>query len=581
MSGITSEVLTIARLFGQGRFHIPWHQRNYDWDRDQVEELLVDIGDAAAEKRSCYFLGSLLLVRKPKSQWEINDGQQRMITLSLIANWLVRNHYERKNRDTTDKLMHMLFEGYESSTKGTDLLQVFNKPRIATPEEYRQSYEMLLREGSFGLSGKLKTACDVIAEYFETHKKSVCQFATYLLNKIEVSCIYIPRHINPNSIFESINCRGRRLDDVDLIRNYLYSFFNSHSIEKEDVHERLEKLVVLLGSNKRIAEYFECFFQCKYGYLQHNLFYRGIKKAIESGETAQSRQQTKRNVHSLISELTEDRNILFFIALRRADADESIAELSTQLVKLTSDKNARPLVSLLTEMKKYKVSYSVSFALLTRLLQKGAGAKTCRHVYRKLIAFNSFLMRSSFSVTTLSPSLYAEKFADLACEIYQSKDSSNIDIMERLSKCHNANIVMDDARFLESMKIASINSREKAKLLLVGIYSNGVNFKTEGMDLEHILPQDEKTWGRWPEFSRNEIPQYCNRIGNLALINRGEFNAGNKNSSMSYKDKRAQYATSSYPLTKEISKLAMKWTPAAIEKRQMKLIRRMVKIWPL
>ena len=303
MSGITSEVITTSQLFDRGRFQIPWHQRNYDWDREQVEELLIDISDAAAEKRSCYFLGSLLLVKKAGDRWEINDGQQRMITLSLIANWLVRSHYPGKAKALTDRMLRLLFSNYKPVVGTSDLFHRLS-PRIVTPGEYRQSYDVLLREGSFGNSGKLKTAWDTITEHFEGHKSSVRRFAAYFLDKLEVSCIYIPSNINPNSIFESINCRGRKLEDFDLIRNYLYSFFNNRSKEKEEVHNKLEKLAVRLGGNKKITEYLECFFQCKYGYLQQNFFYRNVKKAIEGSERQGNANQTRKKIYSLISELT-------------------------------------------------------------------------------------------------------------------------------------------------------------------------------------------------------------------------------------------------------------------------------------
>lgn len=303
MSDITSRVVTISELYSQGRFQIPWHQRNYSWDRAQVEELLIDIDDAAAEKRICYFLGSLLLVRKPKDLWEINDGQQRMITLSLIASWLARNAYSGKNASKAKlrRLSELMFSNYKPSIGADDFFDKL-KPRIITPDEYRPSYEMLLREGGIGHAGHLKTAWETIAEHFGKRKHSAERFADYLLDKLEVSCIYIPGNVNPNSIFESINCRGRKLDDFDLIRNYLYSFFNNRNAEKEAVHQKLEQLTVRLGNKKRIAEYLDCFFQCKYGYLQHNFFYRNVKRAIEAAERAGSPKQTREKIYSLISE---------------------------------------------------------------------------------------------------------------------------------------------------------------------------------------------------------------------------------------------------------------------------------------
>ena len=84
MTRITSEVLLVSQLFFRGRYTVPWHQRYYDWTVEQVTELLVDLKEALDEGRGSYFLGSIMLVAG-EDVWEINDGQQRLITLSLLC----------------------------------------------------------------------------------------------------------------------------------------------------------------------------------------------------------------------------------------------------------------------------------------------------------------------------------------------------------------------------------------------------------------------------------------------------------------------------------------------------------------
>ena len=95
---IKSDCIHFSDLFSSNEnneFKVPWHQRRYDWEKLEVESLLHDIGDAVKNNQPFYFLGSLLLIDKGNSTWEINDGQQRMMTYSLICACLLKRfHYD-------------------------------------------------------------------------------------------------------------------------------------------------------------------------------------------------------------------------------------------------------------------------------------------------------------------------------------------------------------------------------------------------------------------------------------------------------------------------------------------------------
>lgn len=70
---------------------VPEYQREYVWNNDNVEKLINDIKNYYINKdneNKEYFLGSLLLYKKNNGieEYEIIDGQQRVITLYLILN---------------------------------------------------------------------------------------------------------------------------------------------------------------------------------------------------------------------------------------------------------------------------------------------------------------------------------------------------------------------------------------------------------------------------------------------------------------------------------------------------------------
>ena len=97
---ITSEVRLVSELLYSGRFEVPWHQRYYDWKTEQVGELLSDLKDALDAGKTCYFLGSIMLVKQASTKPQrINDGQQRLITLSLLIAAFTRRFARKRPSD--------------------------------------------------------------------------------------------------------------------------------------------------------------------------------------------------------------------------------------------------------------------------------------------------------------------------------------------------------------------------------------------------------------------------------------------------------------------------------------------------
>ncbi|MGD9786016.1 MAG: DUF262 domain-containing protein [Hyphomicrobiaceae bacterium] len=99
--------LTLGELLGENsRYSVPDFQRPYSWKREHAQQLLDDLtaacgADDEERAKADYFLGTLLLLAEPgtpppaspapadKQQlpcdYAIVDGQQRMVTLNIIA----------------------------------------------------------------------------------------------------------------------------------------------------------------------------------------------------------------------------------------------------------------------------------------------------------------------------------------------------------------------------------------------------------------------------------------------------------------------------------------------------------------
>ena len=163
---ITSNAKFFSDLFHMVRFDVPWHQRYYDWPKDDVRALLHDVGDALKEKRDCYFLGAIMLVEIEPGRWEINDGQQRMVTISLISAALCRRFVRKVKGSQREGLaLRMLFDLAANSTWTLDDAERY-PPRISPPENDSARYLQMIRGNTIGTNGLLTAAWAKIERYF-------------------------------------------------------------------------------------------------------------------------------------------------------------------------------------------------------------------------------------------------------------------------------------------------------------------------------------------------------------------------------------------------------------------------------
>lgn len=88
---------------------IPYYQRGYRWDIEHVSALLDDIHNFMLTDEKKYCLQPIVVVpatdEKGINIWEVIDGQQRLITMHIIFNYLKRPRYsiifEKRGKSTS------------------------------------------------------------------------------------------------------------------------------------------------------------------------------------------------------------------------------------------------------------------------------------------------------------------------------------------------------------------------------------------------------------------------------------------------------------------------------------------------
>ena len=183
---------------------VPLYQRPYKWTARNAIQLLDDIIDAKNSNKERYRVGTLILHKtKEKGQYDIVDGQQRIITFSLLLTALRENSIgvlKQKIYDNT-------YNGYNIAN----------------------NYNALFRR--VGLKSEDN---DSAVE----HQREMEHLKDYIENRCELIVVITTDVSEAFQFFDSQNARGKALYPHDLLKAYHLREMNNIS---EDETERIVK----------------------------------------------------------------------------------------------------------------------------------------------------------------------------------------------------------------------------------------------------------------------------------------------------------------------------------------------------
>jgi len=582
---IEARSLRFPKLLQEGFFEVPWHQRYYDWKSDHVCELLLDIEEALIENRECYFLGSIILVKKEPPRWEINDGQQRMITFSLICAALCRKFADNESVSHNEaRALRILFDLDADETCSMVDVQNYS-PRITPQLDDQLAYWNMIRGKTIGANGFITTAWREIENFIASQTLVQSEdYFNFLVQKLEIACLVVPPEIDPNAVYETINCRGKVLDDVDLIRNHIYSHFNAdHYVEKRNsVHKNLERIQTNLKTQKRASEYMRCHLQCIFGFLRKDRFYREVKKEIKK-QSQQVGKSLPDYAFVLAENLAKPMNLSLFseVIISTNPDPTTIDAFNRDSQKTNSPRNIKVF---LWELKGYTVTQPLVFALLSTYLRETDDRRKKRiakTVHNKLSNLATFILRTAF-VAKFEPSNFEKRFSNFAKKIMQDEEVSNEKFAMFLLDCDLDSFgILDDSKFKQELSDVRMKGAAKIKRFLFGINSNPSRgfqiYKDTEFTIEHILPQSHHHWVDWKAFEDQDPKEWINRIGNLTLLTRTD-NRPVQRFNQSFANKKEIYKGSSLSITSRLAKYD-DWTPENINKRQHHMVKRAIEVW--
>jgi len=204
------KIITVTELLLKDNLQIPSYQRPYKWTSKNVSQLIDDI--IFHNDKSAYRLGTLVLHKygqdkdgedreKDKANLDIVDGQQRTITLSLIAYAIIEN---RK-----------------------DDLKAINQ------KETWDNYKRLGKRFSFSNDISKANIQNNYKEIERRIKEFDKQTIAFFFHKCELVQVILTDISEAFQFFDSQNARGKDLEPHDLLKAFHLREMNNYSTEDE------------------------------------------------------------------------------------------------------------------------------------------------------------------------------------------------------------------------------------------------------------------------------------------------------------------------------------------------------------
>ena len=238
--------LTISELLsGPLLFNVPVYQRPFSWGRDQAEQLLDDLLEAAglglsSDPEPDYFLGTILLMdmpgvetprihlKMPVREFDVVDGQQRLVTL-LTAFSVLRDLEVNKPKPVSKRVQAIIL-----AQQGTRFFRT-ERFRLHVASQERAFFEKHVLQAGSTL---LKPVADKLAlpeaailavrdylvtalkEYSDEARAALFDFVTLRCHAVVIISHDIDR---AHRMFVVLNERGKKLQRNDILKADLLS----------------------------------------------------------------------------------------------------------------------------------------------------------------------------------------------------------------------------------------------------------------------------------------------------------------------------------------------------------------------
>jgi len=213
---------------------VPVNQREYSWEERHILDLLHDFTNAIRTNKASYFLGTVVLTDNDGGPPEVADGQQRLATTTILLA-AIRDYLSSRGEDVlansveNDFLFKIIRETKEISPRlslNVDDNEFFRKRILSKPDSTEREIEATKASHK-----RIETANKLVSRHIEDTLKTLSdsnkishinQWLAFIENIAQVIILKVQDDLNAYVMFETLNDRGLKTSQADLLKNYLF-----------------------------------------------------------------------------------------------------------------------------------------------------------------------------------------------------------------------------------------------------------------------------------------------------------------------------------------------------------------------
>ncbi|MGO3411351.1 MAG: DUF262 domain-containing protein [Leuconostoc falkenbergense] len=346
MSIANPETKSIHALLSENEalFHIPAYQREYSWQNIQLEDLWDDLEEVLSDDSEEHFFGQIV-TNTSESGYEVIDGQQRLITSTLLLA-AIRDVAKKFTSDQKFSSQLSEDERYSARRKVDDIQENYllasnlKTPILTLPDEndVASFFTDLLIKGRIVESDNqteknLRNAYlflkKHVSQYIakkESENLGVPQQLKRLENLIQVftkrfKVILINTASTKDGfvIFETLNARGKSLEEADLLKNLLLGFLSD---DEESANSKWERIFTTLNrDSNETSRYIRAYWAFNVGLVNKDKLFRAMRKS--------NQLQNSSDAQKVLEELAKYVGIYYGLlkGLKSRFKDQELADL--------------------------------------------------------------------------------------------------------------------------------------------------------------------------------------------------------------------------------------------------------------
>ena len=548
----------IGTTIARENLTVPLNQREYSWERAHVLALLQDVNGARTEGKPSYFLGSIVLSRTEDGQLEVVDGQQRlattMIFLAAVRDYLCQ-HGQRSRADTIRQTYLMT----------TDLATEENIPRLRLNVDDNDFFVAAILSDLDSVGRKKQPSRDShrrLLEAFVEAKEYVNGIVTPLAEKqradalvawveffktsVQIVRMTVPDHLDAFIMFETLNDRGLRASQADILKNHLLRMAGAKIKEAQQKWAKMIATLESLDVDDLTVTYLRHAVICRHGPTRERALFQKVRDTVTNGTRA----------ITFLNQIAEEAVIYSAI-------------FNPEHTFWNQHKGeVRNAVRTLLELRMEQIRPLV-FAAMLKFESK--------ELERALRLFVSWSVRFLIAGGGRGGSI-ERAYGEAAEKVFSGSLKTSKDLVKAMDN-HVPSDTVFEAAFSEARVSQAYLARYYLRAMELKVKDQPdpeyiPNSEKEAINLEHIIPDNPSD--EW-KIDSQIVEAYHKRLGNMVLLQAKKNVAiGNKTPAIKLKE----FANSGFVLTREVSTKST-WGPNDVVERQKRLAALAITTWSL